>query len=55
MTENASFTVCYESYLPVNNQPRSQGFLLPVSTERKTERPWLGLVTWLKDKTRDQT
>ena len=27
-------------------QPRSQGSLLPVPTERERERPWLGLVTW---------
>ena len=31
-------------------QPRSQGSLLPVPTERETERPWLGLVTWLQNK-----
>ena len=31
-------------------QPRSQGSLLPVPTERVRERPWLGLVTWSQNK-----
>ena len=31
-------------------QPRSQGSLLPVPTERERERPWLGLVTWSQNK-----
>ena len=43
MTENASFTVCYESYLPVNNQPRSQGSLLLVFplSERERDPGWV--------------
>ena len=32
------------------DQPRSQGSLLPISTERERERPWLGLVTWSQNK-----
>ena len=31
-------------------QPRSQGSLLPVPTERARETPWLGLVTWSQNK-----
>ena len=31
-------------------QPRSQGSLLPVPTERERERPLLGLVTWSQNK-----
>ena len=31
-------------------QPRSQGSLLPVPTERERERPWLGLVMWSQTK-----
>ena len=32
-------------------QPRSQGSLLPVPMEReREERPWLGLVTWFRNK-----
>ena len=35
----------------VSSQPRSQGSFLPVPTERESERPWLGMVTWLQKKT----
>ena len=40
-------------FYPINlsrMQPRSQGSLLPVPTERERERPWLGLVTWSQNK-----
>ena len=32
------------------DQPRSQGFLLPAPTEQERERPWLGLFTWSQNK-----
>ena len=52
----ATFTIIfqYTHQRPRDLQPRSQGSLPPVTRERERERasekPWLGLVTWLQSK-----
>ena len=54
---SAKLLTCYNDWAKARNrsqqtdiQPRSQGSLLPVPTERARERPWLGLVTWSQNK-----